>query len=213
MPTGPSRSRRELLAAAAALGIGGATFHRAVAAVALQQPKGMAITAEMVKNAEWVAGVTLTDEQRTTVAARLTGTQTQVAAVRKLDVGYDVPPSLHPTPGRPRKSRQTSRPLSPHSSPSDLTYADLAFSPSQYNAHFDRISRTRSRDRRNRPRSSVPSPHRGNRPEAGRPGGQRAFRGQAPRRPSRHPLGRQGPHGLSRLQDHLGRGALQGAVD
>ena len=102
MPTDPSRpSRRELLAAATALGMGGATFQRAVAAVALQQPKGMAITPEMVANAEWVAGITLTDDQRKTVAARLTSTQNQIRAVRKLDIGYDIPPALRfsPTPG------------------------------------------------------------------------------------------------------------------
>jgi len=99
MSTDPSR--REIMAAVAALGLGSATFEQAVAAVALQRPKGAAITAEMVANAEWVAGVTLTDEQRKAVAESLTRTQNQIAAVRKLDVGYDVPPALRfsPTPG------------------------------------------------------------------------------------------------------------------
>ena len=92
MSTDPSR--RDLMAAVAALGIGTATFQRAVAAVAVQQPQGVAITAEMVANAEWVAGITLTDSQRKAVATRLTGTQNQINAVRKLDVGYDVPPAL-----------------------------------------------------------------------------------------------------------------------
>ena len=45
-------SRRELFAAAAALGIGCTTFQRSIAAVAAAQPNGAAITAEMVKNAE-----------------------------------------------------------------------------------------------------------------------------------------------------------------
>jgi Asp-tRNA(Asn)/Glu-tRNA(Gln) amidotransferase A subunit family amidase len=101
MSTDPSR--RELMAAVAALGIGTATFQRAVAAVVVQQPQGVAITAEMVANAEWVAGITLTDSQRKAVATRLTGTQNQINAVRKLDIGYSVPPALRftPTPGEP----------------------------------------------------------------------------------------------------------------
>lgn len=95
-------SRRELFAAAAALGIGSATFQRSVAAAAaVAQPKGEPITPEMVKNAEWVAGVTLSDEERKAVAGALTGAQQRLAAVRKFDIGYDITPAIHfnPTPG------------------------------------------------------------------------------------------------------------------
>jgi Asp-tRNA(Asn)/Glu-tRNA(Gln) amidotransferase A subunit family amidase len=125
-------SRRELLSAAAALGIGGATFQRAVAAVALQQPKGAAITAEMVKNAEWVAGVTLTDDQRRSVAARLSSAQGQLAAIRKVAVGTDVPPAMHftPTPGEP-SSREPRGEVAPTPLAKEVVRpdsdADLAF--------------------------------------------------------------------------------------
>src|SRR5262245_34111992 len=102
-------SRRELFAAAAALGIGSATFQRAVATQAAAQPKGEAVTAEMVKNAEWVAGITLTDEERKSVAGALTNTQNRIAALRKVEIGYDVAPAMHftPTPGEtpPREGR------------------------------------------------------------------------------------------------------------
>lgn len=96
-------SRRELFAVVAALGIGTTTFHRAVAATAAGQAKGEPITAEMVKNAEWVAGVTLTDDERKAVAARITLTQNQLALLRKTDIGYDIGPAVHfnPTPGEP----------------------------------------------------------------------------------------------------------------
>ena len=59
-----SPTRRELFSAAAALGIGGTTFHRALAAQVPAQPKKgepARITPEMVAAAEWVAGITLSD--------------------------------------------------------------------------------------------------------------------------------------------------------
>ena len=93
-------SRRELLAAVAAVGVGTATFQRAAVAAAAAQPEG-GVTAEMVKNAEWVAGCTLTDAERKTVADALTRTLRSVAALHKLDIGYAPAPALHfnATPG------------------------------------------------------------------------------------------------------------------
>src|SRR6478672_3815860 len=93
-------SRRELFAAAAALGIGSATFQRSVAAGAAAQPKGETITAEMVKNAEWVAGVTLTDDERKSVAGSLADIQRRLGQLRKTEIGYDIAPAVYfnPTP-------------------------------------------------------------------------------------------------------------------
>jgi Asp-tRNA(Asn)/Glu-tRNA(Gln) amidotransferase A subunit family amidase len=126
-------SRRELLAAAAALGIGSATFHRAIAAEVLTaQPKGEGITAEMVKNAEWVAGITLTDDQRKIVAARMNFVQGQFASLRKVEIGYDVAPATHfnPIPGElpskePRGKVEPIKPKEEVKKPD--TDADLAF--------------------------------------------------------------------------------------
>ena len=54
----PSASRRRFLKSVAALGVGSATFQRALAA---QVDPAKPVTAEMVQQAEWIAGFTLTD--------------------------------------------------------------------------------------------------------------------------------------------------------
>jgi Asp-tRNA(Asn)/Glu-tRNA(Gln) amidotransferase A subunit family amidase len=57
----------------------------------------------MVKNAEWIAGITLTDEERKGIAARLTFAYRNIESLRKTEIGYDVPPAVYftPTPGEP----------------------------------------------------------------------------------------------------------------
>jgi Asp-tRNA(Asn)/Glu-tRNA(Gln) amidotransferase A subunit family amidase len=100
----PAPTRRDLFAAAAALGIGTAGFHRAVAAeAAALQPKGATVTPEMVANAEWVAGIELTEAQRKQVAGAMTRLLRDFEALHKVEVGNDVPPALHfnADPGRP----------------------------------------------------------------------------------------------------------------
>ena len=125
-------SRRALLATAAAVGVGGAAFHRAAAAAALQ-PKGGAVTAEMVQGAEWVAGVTLTDAERKAVAAALTRTLQSMAALHKLDITNAVPPPLHfdPAPWEPpAKAGRGAVELAPaKDAPKPATDDDLAFAP------------------------------------------------------------------------------------
>src|SRR4051794_17811643 len=98
--------RRELFRSVAALGVGTATFHRALAAEAAQEPKEdkpSGVTPEMVKNAEWVAGITLTDEERTRIAGLMTRAVNGFKLIRKIDVPNSVPPALqfNPTPGNP----------------------------------------------------------------------------------------------------------------
>ncbi|MBX9622389.1 MAG: amidase [Gemmataceae bacterium] len=90
----PGPSRRELFAAAAAVGIGTSTFHRAVAATVAADPVAK-VTPEMVKDAEWVAGVELTDDQRKQVAAEMTQTLRNRAALWKVDLPNSVPPAVH----------------------------------------------------------------------------------------------------------------------
>ncbi|WP_439629200.1 amidase [Gemmata sp.] len=126
-------SRRELFAAAAALGVGDVTFQRAVAASAAGQLESETITAEMVKNAAWVAGITLTDNECTAVAARLTIVHMQLAAVRKAPVGYDAAPPLHfnPTPDQPvtKADRGTVAPTPLKGEVARPEPDDLAFAP------------------------------------------------------------------------------------
>lgn len=93
----PAPSRRDLLAATAALGFGTATFHRAVAAAVAADPAGP-VTPAMVKGAEWVAGIELTDDQRKQLAGALTRTLADFAALHKAAVGNNVPPALYFNP-------------------------------------------------------------------------------------------------------------------
>lgn len=88
-----SVSRRDLLAAVAAVGVGTATFQRAAVAAAAAQPEGL-VTPEMVKSAEWIAGVELTEAERKSVAGALTNARRNVAAFHKLDIGYSIPPAI-----------------------------------------------------------------------------------------------------------------------
>jgi len=84
--------RRTVLMALAALGVGTATFRRAVAARAVP---GGPITAEMIRQAEWIAGLELTAAERES-AARAVNEEclANFEALRKVAVGYDVPPAL-----------------------------------------------------------------------------------------------------------------------
>ncbi len=93
-------SRRALLKGLAGLGIGSATFRRALAAQAAQAGT---VTPEMIKQAEWIAGLDLTEEERASAARTITRSLRSFAELRKVDVGYDVPPALtfFPAPPRP----------------------------------------------------------------------------------------------------------------
>ena len=93
-------TRRAVLKTLAALGVGTATFRRALAA---QAEQAGAVTPEMVKQAEWIAGLDFTDEERQSTARSLQQSLANFKALRKVEVGYDVPPALtfFPTPPRP----------------------------------------------------------------------------------------------------------------
>ncbi len=83
--------RRAVLKALAGLGIGGGTFGRALAAQAEKAPR---VTVEMIKQAEWVAGIELSDAERTSTQRALDRTLSELDELRKVPVGYDVPPAL-----------------------------------------------------------------------------------------------------------------------
>ncbi len=91
-------NRRAILKGLAALGIGSSTFRRAVAAQAAQ---GAAITPEMIKQAEWIAGLELTDDERKATAGSIQRTLGSFDELRKVPMGYEVPPALAfvPSPG------------------------------------------------------------------------------------------------------------------
>jgi Asp-tRNA(Asn)/Glu-tRNA(Gln) amidotransferase A subunit family amidase len=111
----PSPDRRQLLQVLAALGIGTAAFQRAAVAQVAKpddppkkdEPKKdgppARVTPEMVKEAEWVAGISLTDDERKAVAAALSRGLADRAAARKTELPNHVPPAFqfNPTPGEP----------------------------------------------------------------------------------------------------------------
>ncbi len=81
-------SRRGLLQALAAAGLGSAVFHRAVAA---QAEKAPAVTPEMIQQAEWVAGLSLSADERKAVARTVERWQRGFRALRKVKLDNSVP--------------------------------------------------------------------------------------------------------------------------
>ncbi len=91
--TGPATesglSRRSLFQSIAGIGIGTATFHRAVAS--LTQEAGE-ITPEMVSQAEWIAGINLDEEERKSVAKSIAGHLRSSLRIRQHPVDADIGP-------------------------------------------------------------------------------------------------------------------------
>jgi Asp-tRNA(Asn)/Glu-tRNA(Gln) amidotransferase A subunit family amidase len=85
-------SRRRALQTLAGLGVGTAVFQRSLAAQVGDDGK---ITAEMVANAQWIAGIELSETEQQAVADALQDDQIRYARLRKVPVRYDVPPALH----------------------------------------------------------------------------------------------------------------------
>lgn len=92
--------RRQWLKAIASVGIGNSVFQRALAGQAAQ---GSEITAEMVRQAQWVAGIELTEAEQTELAQALQRKQASWEALRAVPLE----PSREPvTPLRlPRRAR------------------------------------------------------------------------------------------------------------
>src|SRR5262249_60180381 len=90
-------TRREAFQMFAQLGIGSAVFRRALAVHAEKSPQ---VTVDMIRQAEWIAGITLTDAQRRGILAEIGQTQAHFQAMRKVLLPNDVPPALlfHPAP-------------------------------------------------------------------------------------------------------------------
>src|SRR5262245_30476785 len=121
--------RRQLMATLAALGIGSTVFQRALVA---QVPKEGAISEEMIKEAEWVSGIKLTDADRKAIVGRINPSQAAFGRLRKVPTPNDVPPafafipSAAPAESGPRGSVEpisNTVPKKPESSD------DLAFLP------------------------------------------------------------------------------------
>ncbi len=84
-------SRRLVLASLSTLGVGTLAFQRALAA---QVEAAGKVTPEMIKQAEWIAGLELTDEERKRTADDLQRSLKSFEKLRKVDVGYDIAPAI-----------------------------------------------------------------------------------------------------------------------
>jgi Asp-tRNA(Asn)/Glu-tRNA(Gln) amidotransferase A subunit family amidase len=74
------------------LGIGTPAFQRALA---FQADDAQQVTVDTVKAAEWIAGITLTDEQREQARRSLERHGKQCEAIRSVDLAYDTPPAQY----------------------------------------------------------------------------------------------------------------------
>ncbi len=133
----PARpSRRGVLAALASLGVGSTAFARAVAAQAENAP---GVTTEMIRQAEWIAGLELSDDDREKMLRRLNREAKGLEKLRAVSIDNSIPPALTFHPGTPtqdadsaaRRSaqavgRQGGRPPKRPASYEDLAFLSLA---------------------------------------------------------------------------------------
>lgn len=124
-------NRRELLAVLAASGIGTAAFQRALAAQSAAQ---QAVTGDMIRQAEWIAGIELSDEDRQTTASSLQAVLNRFDQLRAVELGYDVPPALMFQPANTGFADRGSRfgelrPLEWSAASRPQSHEDLAFLP------------------------------------------------------------------------------------
>ncbi|MFT3916504.1 MAG: amidase [Anaeromyxobacteraceae bacterium] len=122
-PRVPSHGRRQALKALLAGGAATAVFARALTAMAAGPGR---VTAEMVKQAEWVAGITLTDAERELMLADLAENGALLDKLRSVDVPNDVPPAVHfkPLSAPPPAKAPAPKPWFPDRKPSRMPSSD-----------------------------------------------------------------------------------------
>jgi Asp-tRNA(Asn)/Glu-tRNA(Gln) amidotransferase A subunit family amidase len=124
--------RRHVLKVLSAAGIGSAVVGRALLAVAADAPK---ITDEMIRQASWIAGVPINDEQRKMMLEGLNQSDADYAKLRAITIDNAVPPAFtfDPTvvkrgPQTPRPAGRTAASPAKHVAKPGST-ADVAFAP------------------------------------------------------------------------------------
>lgn len=126
--------RREMLAALTALGLGNEVFRRAMVAVAQEPSSDVTITADKIQQAEWIAGVTLSPEDRQKVAEQWNRWKRSIDAARRHPLANSVEPAIRfdPLPGERATSTgrgQVSVPrrtIQRAGSADDIAFLDLA---------------------------------------------------------------------------------------
>jgi Asp-tRNA(Asn)/Glu-tRNA(Gln) amidotransferase A subunit family amidase len=130
-PADAAPTRRYLLKVVAGLVAGSVVFQRALVAEA---EKAVAVTPEMVEQAEWIAGLKLADADRKSLASALTQALREFEAMRAVKVGNHVPPALafNPAPWLPPSKegrRGSAEPISRDAPKKPDAADDLAFLP------------------------------------------------------------------------------------
>jgi Asp-tRNA(Asn)/Glu-tRNA(Gln) amidotransferase A subunit family amidase len=130
--SGTSIDRRHVLKVLSAAGVGSAVFGRALCAVAADAPK---VTDEMIRQAAWIAGTPVTDEQRKLMLEGLNQADADYAKMRAIPLDNAVPPafSFDPTVvargrGMPRSASRSSASVA-RQLPSPGSKEDVAFAP------------------------------------------------------------------------------------
>jgi Asp-tRNA(Asn)/Glu-tRNA(Gln) amidotransferase A subunit family amidase len=130
-PATGSPTRRQVLKALGAAGIGSMVFQRAVAA---QAEKSASVTPEMIQQAEWIAGLELSEDVRKSLVQVVQQVVRDFQTLRSVPLDNSVPPALsfNPAPWQ-RGNGETKRgtvELSDHGAPQRPESAEtLAFLP------------------------------------------------------------------------------------
>jgi Asp-tRNA(Asn)/Glu-tRNA(Gln) amidotransferase A subunit family amidase len=130
-PSALSPTRRQWLQALAGVGVGSAVFQRALAARA--EPAAE-VTPEMIQQAEWISGITLSDADRKSLAGRLTGALRDFKALRAVKLPNAAPPALsfNPAPWLPPAegpAHRSAEPIAQAAPKRPDSADDLAFLP------------------------------------------------------------------------------------
>ena len=140
-------SRRQILEALSGLGVLGVSSSVFCRALAEDVAKQGGVSAEMIANAEWIAGLELTDAQREQAARSLERLQEKFALLRKQPLkaseppvmAFHVAPPQESTPQRQSEARVTSLAV-----PRPQADEDLAFLPVHELATLLRTKQVRS---------------------------------------------------------------------
>jgi Asp-tRNA(Asn)/Glu-tRNA(Gln) amidotransferase A subunit family amidase len=125
------QGRRRLVTMLAGAGAGVAVFGRALSALAEGAPK---VTAEMVKQAEWISGVAFTDDDRALMLEDLNEAADGIAKLRGVGLDNAVPPAFTfgPSPGAPKPATEAAasaprreRPATRPSSDDELAFSTV----------------------------------------------------------------------------------------
>jgi Asp-tRNA(Asn)/Glu-tRNA(Gln) amidotransferase A subunit family amidase len=98
--------RRQVLGAIAALGLGSTVFRRALAALADDAPK---LTGKMIRQAEWIAGVDFTKDERRLMLENLEDLLAHFAKIRAVRIDNAVSPALSFDPAPLARGESPSR--------------------------------------------------------------------------------------------------------